>query len=310
MTRSAQAIAIDGWPDVLPGEAELAASWGRDCLYTPGDRSPFKFGLQDIHDILCDGRTTAEQVAISTNNHTKLNPADYTLPPGEAVRLPAWFGRLDLAKVAEQLSDGASLVLYKLQECHRELRKICRQIQSRTGRFAEAVGFLSPPGRGALPLHQDLVDVIVIQTYGSKRWRIFEHFLGQDEHGSVTKPADSEPSHRLTLTPGDTFYMPTGRPHQALSTDDWSIHVSITVWAVSPSHAIEARLSRALSDFQETRIYPSWAGEMDDRTDMDRVVSAALDTVQEVRQEWGVHYPRVTRQQDHIAGILGIPVDK
>src|SRR5690606_7801732 len=121
-----------------------------------------------------------EYVAISTKTHRKVNPVEYTVRDDTVVERVSEkvIGRLDLDRVEEFLSDGSSTVLYKVHEFSPAVRRVCRLLQGRTGRHTEAVAFLSPPGRGALSLHQDNVDVIVIQTSGSKRWRIFDHFTG------------------------------------------------------------------------------------------------------------------------------------
>jgi hypothetical protein len=296
------------WPSALPAEEDLAAHWGRDCFTASGTGAAGLFTLRDVHDVLCDSRTTSEYVALSTTNHRKVDAVEYTARDESVVERVSGrvIGRLDLDRVEGFLADGASLVLYRVHEFHPEIRRICRLLQSRTGRLAEAVAFLSPPDRGALSLHQDDVDVIVLQTSGCKRWRIFDHFDGQDEPGVVTVPDGVQPEHRLTLTPGDACYMPAGRPHQALSADDWSLHISITAWPVKPMEVLARNLGRILSDLPKVDLYTTWDGAFSDRSALEHAADTAARAMKESPQEWRTPPMESLATQDRLAGILGV----
>ncbi|RKS09266.1 cupin superfamily protein [Nocardiopsis sp. Huas11] len=304
-TRSADA---HDWPSALPGEEELAAHWGRDCFTATGTGAAGLFTLRDVHEVLCDSRTTSEYVALSTKEHRKVDAVEYTMRDETVVERVSKrvIGRLDLDRVEDFLADGSSLVLYRVHEFHPAIRRICRLLQSRTGRLAEAVAFLSPPGRGALPLHQDDVDVIVLQTSGTKRWRIFDPFDAQKGAGLVTVPEGVRPAHRLTLTPGNTCYMPAGRPHQALSCDDWSLHISITAWPVQPAQVLARNLGRVLSDLPKADLYTRWDGGFADRSALEHAADAAARAMKEAPQEWRLPPVEAHATEDRIAGILGI----
>ncbi|MGQ4267044.1 JmjC domain-containing protein [Nocardiopsis changdeensis] len=308
MTVPTPAADAPDWPSALPAEEDLAAHWGRDCFTVSGTGAAGLFTLRDVHDVLCDSRTTSEYVALSTKDHRKVDAVEYTVRDESVVERVSGrvIGRLDLDRVEGFLADGASLVLYRVHEFHPAIRGICRLLQSRTGRLAEAVAFLSPPGRGALSLHQDDVDVIVLQTSGSKRWRIFGHFDGQDEPGLVTVPEGVRPEHRLTLTPGDACYMPAGRPHQALSTDDWSLHISITAWPVKPVDVLARTLGRVLSDLPAADLYTTWDGGFSDRSALEDAADAAARAMKEAPREWRTPPVAAHAVQDRLAGILGI----
>jgi ribosomal protein L16 Arg81 hydroxylase len=99
--------------------------------------------------------------------------------------------------------------------------------------------FLTPPQSQAFSLHFDTVDVIVLQVEGSKRWRVWnptyefpmdfplcevhtQQVMEKDE-GKLTLVQD------FMLEAGDFFYMPRGYYHQAVSADELSLHLTITV---------------------------------------------------------------------------------
>ncbi|MFD7438802.1 JmjC domain-containing protein [Streptomyces sp. NPDC059861] len=94
----------------------------------------------------------------------------------------------------------------------------------------DAVAFLTPAGRDGYAAHHDPVDVFVVQTEGTKDWRIWQAPAGR-RSDSVTYSAEQlgEPALQTTLYPGDVLYLPYGTPHAAAAGEQVSLHVSVTV---------------------------------------------------------------------------------
>lgn len=296
------------WSSWLPDESELAAHWGRECLYVSRTQSTSIFGLRDVRDVICDGRTTADYLAISTRDFRNVDVGEYTIPKSGDQELAPQSSRIDVGKVADFLAAGSSLILSHVEQYNRAVARICTSLQQRTGRLTEAIAFLSPPGQGALPLHQDRVDVIVMQTAGVKHWQIFEHFAGQEGHGPVTRPPHVKPAHRLTLTPGDTYYMPAGRPHQTLSADAWSLHVTIAISPLRPTRVLDETFHRALSDLPDVDLYPGWNGDMDGCSDMEKAMDVVSIAIANAVKEWRTRYMDVDYEYGHrrIGGLLDL----
>lgn len=291
MTNPADQITrSSGWSSWLPDESELAARWGRECLYVSREQPTSIFDLRDVRDVICDGRTTADYLTISTRDFRKADAGEYTLPTSGDQELAPQTSRIDIGKVADFLAAGSSLILSHVEQYNRAVARICNSLQRRTGRLTEAIAFLSPPGQGALPLHQDRIDVVVIQTSGTKHWQIFDHFAGQEGYGPVTKPAQVKPAHRLTLTPGDTCYMPAGRPHQTLSADAWSLHITFAISPLRPTRVLDETFHRALAELPDVDLHPGWNGDMDGCADMDKAVEAISIAIPNAVKEWRTRY--------------------
>ncbi|MFV2194862.1 JmjC domain-containing protein [Nocardiopsis sp. LOL_012] len=208
------------WHPWLPDGAELRAHWGRDCLYTQSVLSVPLLGLRDVCGLLCDERTAPERVGVCTVGRGAVE-AEESVRPGP--------GETDLERIKGLLADGAGLTLGGVEEHHPEIRRICQRMRRRFGRPVEATASLSPSGREVLPLQRNRADTIVVQASGAKHWQILEHLPGQDGLGPVTRPEAMVPQYLLTLTPGDTCYIPAGWYYRTRSADVWSLHVSITV---------------------------------------------------------------------------------
>ncbi|MEM1245305.1 MAG: cupin domain-containing protein [Acidobacteriota bacterium] len=98
--------------------------------------------------------------------------------------------------------------------------------------------YCTPPASQGFDTHTDAHDVLVLQTHGSKVWRI--HDVDDPlpiEHSPMLKrvlpnlasarPDYGEAVREVTLRPGDLLYLPRGVPHSAASTDEASVHLTI-----------------------------------------------------------------------------------
>lgn len=109
------------------------------------------------------------------------------------------------------------------------------------------------------PPHTDKQRVLVLQTDGCKRWRVFAPTDPRKTPGADPlargKGDDAllmselgEPLLDTTLHPGDALFVPAGFPH-ATSTDQASLHLTLGldthVWGLDPAQARAGALQRA-----------------------------------------------------------------
>ena len=112
--------------------------------------------------------------------------------------------------------------------------------------------YCTPPQSQGFDTHVDGHDVLVLQTDGSKTWRLHEvdstlplestplaaEMFSRLE---VSKPNYGDPVREVTLHPGDLLYLPRGVPHSAASTTEHSIHFTIGLYPLR-RHEFLARL--------------------------------------------------------------------
>ena len=113
----------------------------------------------------------------------------------------------------------------------------------------QANAYYTPAGSQGLPVHHDTHEVISLQVAGSKRWLVYEPVLelplkNQRYRSALGEPG--EPMLDVTLRAGDTLYLPRGWLHQALTSDEDSLHITvgINVEAVDRRGACRARRRR------------------------------------------------------------------
>ncbi len=112
--------------------------------------------------------------------------------------------------------------------------------------------YCTPPQSQGFDTHVDGHDVLVLQTDGSKTWRLHEVDstlplestpLAAEMFSMLeaSKPNYGDPVREVTLHPGDLLYLPRGVPHSAASTTEHSIHLTIGLFPLR-RHEFLARL--------------------------------------------------------------------
>ncbi len=158
------------------------------------------------------------------------------------------------------LPQGVSIVIDGIEDYVPQLGRLSDSIERRLARRVWINSYLSF-GRGkAFKPHWDNHDVIVVQVYGSKRWRSF----GVPDPPPMRKHREGDPVPARVewegmLHAGDLLYLPRGEVHEAeLETAD-SVHLTI---GIKPRRGTEMRAQidsanlAAFPDNDDTRARP------------------------------------------------------
>ena len=91
-----------------------------------------------------------------------------------------------------------------------------------------------PGTKVAAPPHADAQGVLVLQTCGSQRWRVWDArpFHGAELNTALTAGKGAplilgEPFLDVVLTEGDALYAPAGWPHATSTLEDSSVHLTL-----------------------------------------------------------------------------------
>jgi lysine-specific demethylase/histidyl-hydroxylase NO66 len=151
-----------------------------------------------------------------------------TLPPERSTRTLRLGGRAvddaaDLARIADAVGGGATLVLQALQRTSLPIARFCRSLERATSHPVQANAYLTPAGGSGLAAHGDDHDVLVLQLAGTKAWTI-------DGLGS------------LRLEAGDVLYLPAGTRHAAEAQTEASLHLTVGLLGVTYGQVIRRAL--------------------------------------------------------------------
>lgn len=207
-------------------------------------------GLVDVAGVLTDGRARFPHVALTLDGAPVPARAFCT---ERSVNGTPVAGLVDPAKVEGLITRGASVVLNEMETYWPSLGSICASVGSLTRASVGVKAFLSPPGRGAYPLHQDAVHVVVLQCAGAKEWVVFDRFGDHEEAGPVEPPEGVDATHHVTLAPGDVLSVPPGLPHRATTVAGWSLHLSFIVKPPDAVGQVKREIQSALDELPAGR---------------------------------------------------------
>lgn len=234
-------------------------------------------------------------------------------------------GFIDAVRVNQLFADGATIILSGLQERLPTLARFCRALENVFSSRIQTNIYLTPAHSQGFPSHYDSHDVLVLQVEGTKEWRIYDHpvelpLLTQGFNREET-PIGEE-TDRFVLEPGDMCYVPRGLTHDAVATDQTSLHITtglmtrtwadlVTEAVVAAAHkdpAFRASLpaGHARGDFDMAGMEATFADLLK------RLQSEASlpELVNDIRTEFiGNRVPRVPGQMRQLARLAELTAD-
>jgi JmjC domain len=169
-------------------------------------------------------------------------------------------GVADVPRVLDEVDRGATVVLQGLHLTHHPLAVYSRELEARLGHPVQTNAYLTPRQSQGLPVHHDTHDVFVLQVSGTKRWLVYDPVLELPLREQRYDPELGPPGETVldvVLGPGDTLYLPRGWLHQALTSDDDSLHLTVGVNVVPWIAAVRAALDRCADDVEFRRSVPA-----------------------------------------------------
>ena len=151
-----------------------------------------------------------------------LAPARYTKSTRTGTQTAT--GVIDSRAVFDEFANGATLVFQSMHRYWAPLADYCRGLELALGHPVQANAYITPPGAQGFGAHEDEHDVFVLQSHGTKRWRI---------HDRHDLPPRRPPVIDTLVTPGDSLYIPAGFPHSATTQERASVHITVGILAIT-----------------------------------------------------------------------------
>jgi ribosomal protein L16 Arg81 hydroxylase len=222
---SAEAFSIAALVDPIDRERFIEAYWEKDVLVVNRDRPDYYrhvLSVADLDHALATQHLTTEHVSmVNARLERPLEAEEFAYPSG----------LVDPARVSANYADGATLIMSQMQQRLGNLADLCRALEAETGHRFQTNLYLTPPGdaQGFRP-HFDGHDVFVLQIAGSKAWTIYDTPVTLPDREMPFNPAEyelGEVTRTFTLHAGDIAYVPRGVVHDAHSTDEMSLHITL-----------------------------------------------------------------------------------
>jgi ribosomal protein L16 Arg81 hydroxylase len=230
--------------------------WERQPLVIPRDEGGRFTQLIDvpaIEQLVCEGGMRMPAFRL-VKDGAPLPPSDYTddIPwrPGSFAQIAS------VERLAAECAAGATLVLQALHLWRPGVALYCRGLELRLGFPVQANAYLTPAAAQGFAVHHDTHDVFVLQVAGSKRWRLYPPRLQlplKDQRWSASLGDVGPPIDEFTLEAGDTLYVPRGWPHEAETSHEEALHLTIGLHPPSRMDALRAALESCADDVEFRR---------------------------------------------------------
>lgn len=205
------------------------------------------------------------------NAEKDVRPADYT----------ARNGGLDVAAVYQLFHEGSTIVLAFLDSVIPSLAALCRGLERELNFPLQANTYLTPARAQGAKYHYDTHDVFVLQIAGSKRWTMYGTpvqlpLASQDFDSGIHQ--QGAPTLEFELEPGDVAYIPRGVVHDARSSDELSLHITVGILSYRYMDLLlEIVAAAGLSDpALRMSLPPGFADEDFDRRQIQEVLAELL----------------------------------
>ena len=149
--------------------------------------------------------------------------------------------RIVPGRLIEEYRQGATIVMSAAHQSLPALAQFRRRVQAELDLRCQTNLYLSPPGEQGFGAHYDSHDVFILQVQGSKTFNFYEGgverpYSHEGFDATVHKPGELAES--VTLSAGDTLYIPRGVFHDAVACDDASLHITLGVYALTLRDAL------------------------------------------------------------------------
>ena len=205
----------------------VSTYWGKQSIHIKRDDPAFfssLFSIEALDKLLEYNRPKGSGLRV-VKSQQPLNPTIYENQDGS----------LNLNQLYAAYADGHTIVINEIQRYWDPIKMLVENIRQYMSHHVVANLYLTPQNEKALSPHYDSHDVFALQISGEKRWLLYDdtHFKTPLLHSfqPVFQREHLTGVREITMKAGDILYMPRGVPHEAYTTDQSSMHITIGVHA-------------------------------------------------------------------------------
>lgn len=166
----------------------------------------------------------------------------------------------DPDRIVSEYQGGATVILQGLHRRWPPLAGLCRNLEAVLSHPTQTNIYVTPPGSQGFAPHYDTHDVFILQVDGSKHWRLYDSPVALP-HPSQPYTGEGSPQGRLLtgldLGPGDLLYLPRGFIHEALTSEERSIHITLGVTGATWLELLREAVTECRQDVRFRRLLPA-----------------------------------------------------
>ncbi|MEA2823030.1 MAG: bifunctional lysine-specific demethylase and histidyl-hydroxylase [Bradyrhizobium sp.] len=148
-----------------------------------------------------------------------------------AAECPYLTGSPDLQTIAKAFQDKYTVVINDLQVKNIAIGRLCRSLERAIFCRANVNAYLTNTDSQGLRAHYDDDDVFILQIKGEKSWKTYKEPSILPLPGMAYAELGDERSEydAFKLRPGDLLYIPRGVYHEAITGEQPSLHLTVSL---------------------------------------------------------------------------------
>lgn len=132
-------------------------------------------------------------------------------------------------------NQGNTLIINSGNKSISKLRNYCSDLENELKIRLQTNVYITPYNAQGLASHYDRHDVFILQTIGTKIWRLYNTPVElASQNFPFSKYKDKfeleQPKFEVELKPGDLLYIPRGMVHDACTTNTASVHITLGLY--------------------------------------------------------------------------------
>ncbi len=138
--------------------------------------------------------------------------------------------RIRTYSLLEKFHNNYSIILYNAHKYCEDLAIFAHYLSCHIFGEVYINLYLSPPGSTALSPHFDTHEVFAIQLYGNKRWFLYDQYNKPLINSFQPNLKNIEWKELIEMFEGSTLFIPRGLVHSAVTLENLSIHMTISIY--------------------------------------------------------------------------------
>jgi ribosomal protein L16 Arg81 hydroxylase len=180
-------------------------------------------------------------------------------------------------------NEGATAVFQAVHKTLPSLSAFCQRIEKYYNFPLQTNIYLTPKSSKGFQAHFDNHDVFILQVHGSKIWKVYDSpiYLPTETFEKSMLPTHMIPQIEVELKQGDTLYIPRGFVHEAVTTKDVSLHITLGLLSYTWIDVLRLIINDAhkINGFRESFRFDKLNDQTIEKTTKD-LVSQLLSTVE------------------------------
>jgi hypothetical protein len=181
----------------------------------------------------------------------------------------------DAAGIVKGCRDGATIIIEQIHRYDSKVAKLASSLSKELMEPVQVNTYFSQPDNPAFNTHYDTHDVFIVQTFGRKRWRVFEDTIRnplftQKTHG---RSHPETPYLECILKAGDLLYIPRGHWHDATADIEPSLHLTVGIYSRTRISFLSWLVDELRDDERWREAFPF---ELEDANSYDKISTATV----------------------------------